>query len=285
MSDKAGGVIVYPFRISDDQLEELVWRVNGAFLDRRKLVSLDRNVNPFAGLPVKVENVQLYVPGLSTENGSIYVENIEREKGVVCLLIEECLTTLVSMMKNRNVIEREYQREDDMRARKGNSRLRTFEGCLTTVAWFDELVVRELAEAFVAITGQRPTIGGYKRPSGSSERAGKSARKIESPFAVFALYLIEISELKRLGAGAFTINVLRKAMAPYYISKRKFDGAELEDLADAPDSELNILAPKRRGRPPKAHNRDVLRDPTPVPVIDCSSEELAAMDWVEVEVD
>lgn len=285
MPDKAGIVTVYPFRISDDQLEELVWRVNDAFLNRRKLVSLDRNVDPFDDLPVKSEHIHLYIAGLNTENGSIYVENIQQDKDIACFLIDACLTTLVSVMKNRNVIEREFLREDDVHALKGESRPRTSKGCFTTVAWFDELVARELAETFVAITGQKPTMGGYKRPSDSSERVGESARKTQSPFSVFALYLIKISKLKRLGARDYTAIILRKATAPYYQSKRQSDKDGQENLTTSAYEELKLSAAKRRGRPPKGHNREELRDTTPVPVIDCTPAELASMDWVEVEVD
>jgi hypothetical protein len=213
------------------------------------------------------------------------VQNIEQDKAVASLLIDSCLTTLVSVMKNSDAIERESQRLDDVRALNGEGRLRTFEGPLTTVRWFDELVARELAEVFVAITGQKPTMGGYKRLSNKSGRAGEPAREIKSPFTVFALYLVRIAKIKRLGSGQFTVTVLRKAMAPYWQSKRQFDGEEQEELAGSAVLDLHPQTPKRRGRPPKAQNRDELRDETPMPLDICSAAELDAIDWIEVDVD
>lgn len=293
MSDKAAAIRSYPFSINDFQLEKLIWRVNEAFCNRRGAISSDRNVNPYSNYPIRPERHQLYVPKINNENGSVYVQNIQIDISVINLYLNACLPTLVSIRKGVGEIELESQRLDDVRVANGELRRRTFEGPLTTLQWYDEFVARELAEVFVAITGQKPTMGGYKRPSENSVQAGHPAPEIKSPFTVFALYLIEIAKIKRLGAGEFTVGVLRKAMAPYWRSKRMAEGSESIEGAEEAEFEVLVCSAaaelpktqKRRGRPKRGHELAPLRDETPLQMDICSAAELRAMDLEEFDVD
>lgn len=286
MSNSSSPLRTYPFNITDSQLEELIWDLNDALLKCRRAISPDRNADPYSHCQFLAEHYQIYIQSINSEHGSMYVRNIQLDKIDFKLIINACITKLTAASREADAIESVSQFQDDARAMNWEIRLRTFEDPLTTAQWYDQLVASELAEAFLATTGQKPTMGGYKRPSQHSNQPAQSTPEIRSPFTVFALYLIRIAKLKRLGVGGFTVGVLRKAMGPYWQSKRMLEGGEAADeLERNAPADPGILPRRRRGRPSKGNEPAKVRDEGAVKTDICSAAELAAMNWEEFDVD
>jgi len=282
MSEYEKGIPIQAFAISDEQTIELVHELNEVLDERRSSISVKRNLNPFEGYPVIKEKLYLHVPEINEEDGSIYVENIVISRDEIKMHIDTSLTIIKSLLKSNHLIERFAKQQDDERALRGESRLANLTGQPKAVQWGDRLVASLLADAYKAITGLAPTMGGYKKPKARAGSPASSRRTIRSPFAVFAMKLIQIGEISRLGAGEYSVAILRKAMSQdwrYAASGgSRLKRATLLKIAEA-------MPAKGPGRPPAGEEPWRLRTPELVEVDEYTPTEAEARTWDEFQVD
>lgn len=282
MSEMEKHLPIQKFAISDDKIEELVFELNEAFADRRREISLKHNLNPFDDYPVIKERFHLYVPELNERHGSIYVESIVISRDEIKLHIDTNMTIIKSLLKSNRLIERLAKDQDDERALRGEPRLANLTGQLATVQWGDRLVALLLADAYKAITGLAPTMGGYKNRKARAGSPASSRLAIRSPFAVFAMKLIEIGEISRLGAGEYSVGILRKAMSPDW-RYAESGGNPLKRTALLKIAEA--MPARRAGRPLAGEEPWRLRTSELVDAEDCTPAEVEAMALEEFQVD
>lgn len=282
MPDRELRLPISRFVISDYQIEELIFELNKAFEKRRREISIKRNVDPFSGYPVMKESFWLSVPGIENDHGSIYVENIRVGREIIRVEINVAITAVSSLLKSHHLIEPLAKLQDEERALERKPRLANLTGKIRGVQWGDQLVAWTLADAYKAITGLAPTMGGYKKPKFDGEDFPPSAPAIRSPFAVFAMKLIEMGDIKRLGAGEFTVGILRDAMSGNWrhndTGRSRLYRPVLAKIADA-------QAAGEPGRPPLGQEQWRLRTPKPIEMDECTSEEAGSMTLEEFEVD
>lgn len=222
------------------------------------------------------------MPGINERHGSVYVENIEIPYNDIKMHIDSNVTIIKSVLESNHLIERLAAQQDDERALRGEPRLADITGRPKNVQWGDEIVASTLAEAYTAITGLAPTMGGYKKPNAEARGLSSGSCKICSPFTVFAMKLIEMGSIRRMGAGKFSVGILRDAMSSNW---RHMESGGSPLLRPALLSIAEALPPKGPGRPPAGEERRRLTTSDPVDVEDCTRTEVGAMMLEEFQVD
>lgn len=282
MSKSENRIPTRVFSVSAEEIKELVFELNEAFDNRRKEISVKRNLNPFDDYPVLKEKFYLYVPGINEKHGSVYVENIEIPYNDIKMHIDSNVAIIKSVLESNHLIERLAAQQDDERALRGEPRLADITGRPKNVQWGDELVASTLAEAYTAITGLAPTMGGYKKPNAEARGVSSGSCKIRSPFTVFAMKLIGMGSIRRMGAGEYSVGILRAAMSANW-RYAESGGSPLRRLALLKITES--MPAKGPGRPSAGEERWRVTTTDSVDVEEYTPTEGEATTWDEYQVD
>jgi hypothetical protein len=265
MDDGPQAIEADPFRITREQLKELVEIINCAVRERRKEVALERNGNPFEDEQVRREHWALVLDGHTAPNGSIYIENKYIDIVSAEEYINSCLTALRGIRSNSEKFRIAPLPQGFASSRNTASDVLEVGSRIFDVRHFDDIVKLNLEQCYRALTGEQPNMGGYKPTKGLGEQL-LPARLCESPFTQFALFLLELIDLRRLNGKKYTLNILRNS------ASGTSSAAARSELIEEPAS-IKQLKRKPKGRPSSEHDPRKLRDETPVEVEECSDRE------------